>query len=94
MSNPEFVSTGVPQGSILGPLLFLIHINDISTLLKSSDILLYADDMVIFSSHKNPQYLREVLNADFQNLLRWLRSNDLIINLKPGKTETILFATA
>ena len=50
--------------------------------------------MVIFSSHKNPQYLREVSNADFQNLLRWLRSNDLIINLKPGKTETILFATA
>ena len=57
-------------------------------------MLLYADDMVLFFGDKNTDSVNEVLNAEFQNVLNWLRENDLIVNLKPGKTESILFGTS
>ena len=94
LSEKEFVSAGVPQGSILGPLLFLLHVNDIVYSLNKSEMLLYADDMVLFLGDKNTDSVNEVLSAEFQNVLNWLRENDLIVNLKPGKTESILFGTS
>ena len=56
-------------------------------------MLLYADDMVLYYGDKNTEVVNKVLNNEFQTVLNWLHENDLIVNLKPGKTETVLFGT-
>ena len=61
-SNTESVSVGVPQGSILGPLLFLILFNDVHKSLMHSQILIYADDTVVFTSHRDINIIEGHLN--------------------------------
>ena len=97
MSEPNPVFTGVPQGSILGPLLFLIHFNDVHKSLRYSTIITYADDSVIFTSSKDVKDLDAIqhnLSEDINSLASWFQDNELIINLKKGKTEVMLFGTA
>ena len=84
----------VPQGSILGPLLFLILINDLSKVVKACKIQLYADDTVVYMSHKSLSEVENALTNDMTNVTKWLEINRLIINLKKGKTEAMLFGTA
>ena len=92
-SNTESMSVGVPQGSILGPLVFLILFNDVHKSLMHSQILVYADDTVIFTSHRDINIIEGHLNEDINNLSKWLSENELIMNIKKGKTESTLFAT-
>ena len=83
------ISHGVPQGSILGPLLFSLYINDFN---KSSDLLsfiLFADDSNIFYSNKDPKTLFDTVNVELQNVSNWIKANKLTINLK--KTSFMLF---
>ena len=79
-SDSFHASSGVPQGSPLGPLLFIIFINDISSSFQHSMILLYADDLKVFSE---VSCLNDAINLqkDLDNLMAWARSNKLRINL-------------
>lgn len=86
---PQHVTSGVSQGSILGPLLFILYVNDMQHVLHISPILMYADDTVVFTSGPTTNYIEEVLNSEFENILCWLQSNEMIIH--PTKTESVCF---
>lgn len=88
-SSTKLINCGVPQGSILGPLLFLLFINDLPNTLTFSKCLLYADDTTIYSPHKSLTALQDTLNADLNNVHSWCRNNKLQIN--PTKTTFVLF---
>ena len=82
---------GVPQGSVLGPLLFLIYINDLHNATNYSDIHHFADDTNLLYSSKSLKDINKKINFDLKNIVHWLRANK--ISLNTSKTEIILFRT-
>ena len=74
-SNKLPVTCGVPQRSILGPLLFLIYINDISTSSKSLQFILFADDNNLFMSSTNLKDLQQKLISELAGLSCWFKAN-------------------
>ena len=88
-SEIKHITHGVPQGSILGPLLFIIYMNDFS---RSSDLLfsiLFADDTSVFIEGTHFDDITQVLNLELENVNSWLKANKLTVNLK--KTHYIMF---
>ena len=84
-SGLQNVTCGVPQGSLLGPLLFIVYINDFHF---SSDILsfiLFADDSSLYYSHKNSQTLLETVNFELSKVTLWIQANKLSLNLQKDK---------
>jgi len=81
LSEPNPINTGVPQGSILGPLLFLIFFNDVHSPLSHCKIITYTDDTVIFTSSRDIDAIQSSLSQDLDTLCNWFRDNELIFNL-------------
>ena len=91
-SSPGKLSCGVPQGSILGPLLFLLYVNDMPQAVNS-ELLLYADDTCLIYTAKDTKTIKEQLNSDFNSLCEWFIDNKLSIHFGEDKTKSILFGT-
>ena len=77
----QAIKCGVPQGSILGPLFFILYINDLPNASELVELLLFADYTIIFYSHSNPNTLESVLNNELKNFEAWLRCNKLSVNV-------------
>ena len=86
------INCGVPQGSILRLLLFLLYINDIPQARSDSHTHLYADDTSIFYQHKGVAEIENVLIKEFANVYEWLVDNKLSIHFDEDKTKCILFS--
>ena len=89
-SEPCIVKCGVPQGSILGPLLFLCYVNDMPNSVNIT-LFQYADDSAILASGKTISDIISALNHNLNECYNWLVDNKL--SMHPGKTELILFVS-
>ena len=89
-SNFQKITCGVPQGSLLGPLLYLCYCNDMVASVQNK-LLLYADDSVILVSNKDPRVVSHELSKDLESCNNWLIDNQLSLHL--GKTECTLFGS-
>ena len=86
-SDYSGIESGVPQGSVLGPLLFLIYINDLEINIKSN-IKFFADDTMIFSIVKDPKISANDLNHDLETIRQWANQWKLEFNPEPTKQAT------
>ena len=88
-SQYKSISCGVPQGSILGPLLFLVYINDLCSLCKHTAPILFADDTNLFCNGTDLQEMEKCINDKPAQISQWLKVNKLSLNVK--KTNYVLF---
>jgi hypothetical protein len=88
-SNQLAVKYGVPQGSVLGPLLFLIYINDLNFILPNINKILFADDTVLYKMGRDCNEIIQEMNNEVKILCDWLNANGLALN--KSKTKMIVF---
>ena len=88
-SISQHIKHGVPQGSVLGPLLFLIYINDLHSTIKYCSTRHFADDTNLLIKNKSLKQLQKRLNTDLRQLVSWLQSNK--ISLNTSKSEMLIF---
>ena len=91
LSDSGDVTVGVSQGSILGPLLFSIYVNDLPHAVVSSDVYQYADNTLMFYCNSNLPALEKKLQDDIDSIVHWLVSNKLWINV--SKAESMLIGS-
>ena len=88
-SDVKQITCGVPQGSIMGPLLFLLYINNIASVSRVLFSVLFADDTTLFCRSKNLHELSTVINNELGNIIKWLKANRLSLNI--DKTNFMIF---
>ena len=88
-SELKQISCGVPQGSVLGPLLFLIYINDLPNISKKLNLYLFADDTNIYYEDESLENLEIRVNKELKTLYLWLSVNRLALNIE--KTNFVIF---
>jgi hypothetical protein len=89
LSSTNSIKCGVPQGSILGPLLFLLYINDLPRCSPKLQFIMFADDTNIICSNKDPEMLENILNKELDSISNWFKLNKLSLNI--DKTNFIIF---
>ena len=89
ISKKATVLSGVPQGSVLGPLLFLVYINDICNSCDQMKFYLFADDTNLLYADKNLKSLESTINDELCKLYDWLIANKLSLNIK--KSNYVIF---
>lgn len=88
-SDTLTITCGVPQGSVLGPLLFILYINDFHYASEMFDFHLFADDSNLFVAHKSLPNLQTIINEQLININMWLQANKLSLNVE--KTNFVIF---
>lgn len=91
LSSSLHLDFGVPQGSLLGPLFFVIYINDLPLCIKNSSISMYADDTVIYFTGGDISTIKGALQEDLNCVEQWMTENQLVLN--QSKTKGLLFGT-
>ena len=84
-SDPASISIGVAQGSILGPLLFIVYVNDLPKCLKFCDVTLYADDTVLSFASSSTDEIQRKMNSDLNCIHNWLLDDQLTLNVENSK---------
>ena len=84
-SQYKSINVGVPQGSVLGPLLFLIYVNDLSSVSEILNPITFADDTNLFLTGSNIYEMSEIFNCELQKVYEWFLLNKLTINLEKNK---------
>ena len=80
LSGFRAIICGVPQGSILGPLLFIIYVNDLCSVSKIFEPIIFADDTNLFFSHKSIKELFHIANLELNKVFKWFNANKLSLN--------------
>ena len=88
-SDVKGINHGVPQGSVLGTLLFLIYINDLHKAIKKSSVYHFADDTNMLNINSSPKRMQKQMNIDLKCLYKWLLANKISLNC--SKTELVIF---
>ena len=83
------VPNGVPQGSSLGPLLFIYYINDLIELTSADNIILFADDVVIHDGRTNLEHLKTLIQGYLDTVVKWCTNNRIKMNVSQTKLMTI-----
>jgi retron-type reverse transcriptase len=84
-STLKEIKNGVPQGSVLGPLLFFMFINELPRVIQNAEVVLFADDTSILIMENNPLLLNEKVQTVRKQLENWFYENRLIINTEKSK---------
>lgn len=89
LSSVKVNNHGVPQGTVLGPDLFILYINDIVKSVNKCELQLFADDTILFFESENIGTLIQTINEELENLYKWLCNNSLSLNIKKTKCMII-----